>query len=459
MDCIKKEYLGAYQSWADRIVGVKTAKLVSTVGKGFREVQTDLFDENYWASLNKDSWVLVCDDFDFTATRAHYLHGVTNIVMLSTDVSENQTVPKYFFDINYPNIKHWFVGDALPWKAVLKLTTQTVQKLGKKGQPVKGISTEYVINGDTEYMSKTFDSIIANFPYSLGNEMTKFIIDNVQYKDGSFIEVLPFSKLKKSTLTQYVIPGTIKNNTVKRQTSAFDGADTYPIIFRVSKTKTNTLSFDAFEKKYNVNRDLGKKFFEEQDRRIAAEESGARPKAFVEQACMLRACDFARFNSKTAISQSIWTPHIAHGWGAQALYEKDHTIKDSDYYQWNFIKVDKPINEVFNVAANNNIAQTETVMNTEAGKDHMLCWMHSAELSGKYRHCGLFTILLRWMNKSTCCKYDYILPRVDWDSRDWTDEEILKDYGYTDEEIEEILHYNDDLIPESWKKQNEGKQA
>ena len=33
-----------------------------------------------------------------------------------------------------------------------------------------------------------------------------------------------------------------------------------------------------------------------------------------------------------------------------------------------------------------------------------------------------------------------------------TDEEILKDYGYTDEETEIILHYNDDLIPASWKK-------
>lgn len=37
-----------------------------------------------------------------------------------------------------------------------------------------------------------------------------------------------------------------------------------------------------------------------------------------------------------------------------------------------------------------------------------------------------------------------IIPHVDW-SRPWTDEEILKDYGYSDEEIEEILHFNDAL--------------
>ena len=55
------------------------------------------------------------------------------------------------------------------------------------------------------------------------------------------------------------------------------------------------------------------------------------------------------------------------------------------------------------------------------------------------------------MNKSTQCTWSYIIPRVNW-KRPWTDEEILKDYGYTDEEIEEVLHYNDDLIPASWKK-------
>lgn len=37
-----------------------------------------------------------------------------------------------------------------------------------------------------------------------------------------------------------------------------------------------------------------------------------------------------------------------------------------------------------------------------------------------------------------------IMPHVDW-SRPWTDEEILKDYGYSDKEIEEILHFNDDI--------------
>ena len=48
------------------------------------------------------------------------------------------------------------------------------------------------------------------------------------------------------------------------------------------------------------------------------------------------------------------------------------------------------------------------------------------------------------MNKPTACPFPYAIPNVDW-SRPWTDEEILKDYGYSDEEIEEILHFNDDI--------------
>ena len=47
--------------------------------------------------------------------------------------------------------------------------------------------------------------------------------------------------------------------------------------------------------------------------------------------------------------------------------------------------------------------------------------------------------------------FEFIIPRVDW-TREWTDEEILKYYGYSNEEIEEILHCNYYLIPKNWKR-------
>ena len=53
-----------------------------------------------------------------------------------------------------------------------------------------------------------------------------------------------------------------------------------------------------------------------------------------------------------------------------------------------------------------------------------------------YRN-GLSNMLMKGLRKSSG-KMNDAIPKVDW-SRSWTDEEILKDYGYTDEEIKEIL--------------------
>ena len=50
---------------------------------------------------------------------------------------------------------------------------------------------------------------------------------------------------------------------------------------------------------------------------------------------------------------------------------------------------------------------------------------------------GLMHKLIKRMHKSSGT-IDTAIPRVDW-SRPWTDEEILKEYGYTEEEIKEIL--------------------
>ena len=50
---------------------------------------------------------------------------------------------------------------------------------------------------------------------------------------------------------------------------------------------------------------------------------------------------------------------------------------------------------------------------------------------------GLMHKLIKGLNK-TSGVVNLAIPRVDW-SHPWTDEEILKEYGYTEEEIKEIL--------------------
>ena len=53
---------------------------------------------------------------------------------------------------------------------------------------------------------------------------------------------------------------------------------------------------------------------------------------------------------------------------------------------------------------------------------------------------GLMHKLIKGLNKSSG-SIELAIPRVDW-SHPWTDEEILKEYGYTEEEIKEILEWN-----------------
>lgn len=462
MNLIKASYEKEYYNWAE-IVFRNTDVITNAVGKGFRTINDSIKID--YSKLDKDSWVLVIDDFDLTKTKELYEHNITNIVFITTDITQDQIVNNYFFNIVYKNkrFKNLLTLDDLPWKAILKLTKQTKVKLSKNGKVLvdkfgNWKHEDYLkLEGEREYMSKKFGAIIANFPFEYANEMTKFIIDEIDFENEAFSNVAPISKFKKGTLTQYIVLGSIKNNTRARETSDFDGADTYPIICKMSKTKTNELSFEDFEKQWCVNREegLGKKFFEEQDRRIKAEKDGTRQKAFIDYIYYIRENNYNKLNSKTAMTAATWTPHIAHGWGVQEIYNKEHNLKDDANCNWNLRRVNNLINEVYNPAKDSNgktcISQAATIFETEEERINYTNWWFSAELTGKYRHCGLATILLRWMNKSTQCAWSYIIPRVNW-KRPWTDEEILKDYGYTEEEIEKVIHYNDDLIPASWKK-------
>lgn len=456
-----------YESWARDVFKARSLT-VADVGKGFRGVSKDVFDyidhEIGFANLDKDTWILVLNDFDLTLTLNLNARGYYNIIMLSTDLSEGEWANRYFLDVKYEDrrFKTLFpAGWTNVWKDIWTLEKITKHKINAKGKELSSTYEDYIIKGDT--LKVKFGLIISNPPYDLGNEITRTLINSAMSADTKFVNIMPVSKYKKGNLSQHIIPGTIQNHTRAREASDFEGADTYPVICQLSRVPTNTLQFKDFEYQYCCNREegLGKKFFEEQDRRITAEKNGTRPKAFVSHLCIIHEKDYPRIDVATAVSTAHWTPCIAHGWGAQEIYSDvaTHTLKTSDvkggnYVDWNFRKTTKNYTDVFTVTPTG-INQTVTIMNSAMGKDNILKWMHSAERNGKYRHCGLFTILLRWMNKTTGCPYSYIIPRVDWDSHTWTDEEILRDYGYTDEEIETVLHYNDDLIPDRWKKAQE----
>ena len=277
-----------------------------------------------------------------------------------------------------------------------------------------------------------FDCIISNPPYEIGNQITKAVIDNVDF--DKFVNLMPIAKYKSNKLFQHIVPETI---THAESTVGFDGAYTTPVCAEISKDKNINDDYDIFEVKYLFDQRLSK-FWEEQL---------VRSDVFVKHYPGVFKKDFQTFNSKTCFSCGIYTTNIMLGNGPKTLKNKDGSFKINDkHYIWNFLKPNKPLSDIFEpIVGGESISQTVTVFSSEQEADNFKAWAHSGELNGKGRLQGLFSILLRAMNKPTSCPFPYAIPKVDW-TRSWTDEEILEDYGYTKEEIIDILSFNDDLI-------------
>lgn len=276
---------------------------------------------------------------------------------------------------------------------------------------------------------KYFDLVLMNPPYEIGNEIVEAVIKNVNYE--SFINLMPLSKYKNNSLYKNIIPTSIMLST---NTIEFSGAYTTPVCAKINKTPLFNITYEEFEVKYLFDQRL-EKFWGEQPRR---------EQTYLSHICGIKKVDANKFSSKTCYSCGTYTPNIMQKNGPKTIKNSDGTFKTNDrHYMWNFLKPEGSLDQYFE-SNGDTINQTITVFNTEQEADNFKNWVHSGELSGKGRLSGLFSILLRAMNKPTGCPFPYAIPRVDW-SHPWTDEEILKDYGYSDKEIEEILHFNDDI--------------
>lgn len=296
-----------------------------------------------------------------------------------------------------------------------------------------------------------FDLIISNPPYEVGNEITRRIIDTIDY--DQFLNLMPLSKYKKNGLYKFVEDKLAdivwgEDNTVSDNVDAF----TFPTICHISKVSKN-ISYETFEHEYIYDQRF-EKYWKEQEKRNPS---------YLRHIYICGEGSYSSINSKTDWCCGIFTPSILRKNGPVQLegnkisleeFMKDpYSNSKYRYYVWNFLKPDMRVQDCFEPThGGRDISQTITRFKSELEKDNFLKWWHSAELNGKYCKVGLSTILLRAMNKTTSCPFEFILPRVDW-TKEWTDEEILKDYGYSNEEIKQILHYNDDLIPKGWKEE------
>ena len=354
-----------------------------------------------------DSQIAITDDFGLQMISALKEKGYHNFTMLLTDLDEK--MQKYI--VYY--IEHVYSKEEL------------------KDIQIKTLE---------ECKNMKFDLIISNPPYEVGNVITKKIIDNIDF--DKFINLMPLVKYKSAGLFSHISSkvGSINSALI----NCFDDAKTAPDICLLSKNKTLYRDYDEFEVSFYYDQRLGK-FYKEN--------YYVRKPTYVKHICICASHMFSQINSKNSFACGIYTPHDkVHA--MKQLKTKFTNSKDvenfllhpskkltrdcSEEYVWNFIKPNCSLDKCFVPVASGNINQIITIFSSEIEKDNFVNWWYSAERNGKNPKSGLASILLAGLNKPTGCPFSFAIPRVDW-SRPWTDEEILKDYGYSDKEIKQIL--------------------
>ena len=267
-----------------------------------------------------------------------------------------------------------------------------------------------------EMENKEFDIIISNPPYGkIGCEITKSIIDNIEYKE--FINLLPandyIKRGKKMNLWQYADINSM------RSFRDFDDAAVTTHVARILKKPNLFISADEFEIENFIDPSLTKFFYENKDRKHEAIDNVPAIGYTVKNAGIWD-------NSRTVI---LSMRDVNHG---HLPYNKD-----CDSYKWN---IEKSID--FDYLLDNRVSKTNNQffianINFETGieKENFVKFMYSED--GFRFYSKLWTA----MNIDGGIP-SMAFPKVDW-TKEWTIEEILKDYGYTDKEIQEVM---DDLV-------------
>ena len=252
-------------------------------------------------------------------------------------------------------------------------------------------------------MCKKFDYIIANPPYAMGNELTKTVVENVEF--GKYINLMPASKYKGKELYRYV-------ESIDKVDDNFDDACIGDSLTVAVMSKTAD-TFSSFEE--------------------------------------LEMCKFEeRFKKFYELNLSRKSPFNIGPYCSKPT--KQNYSQDTDF----FVYLRAAANGVDMSGGtynwNNRLKSEQELMpyilRTYEDRGQMVCGQFiffSTEEEKKnftdfwYRNgiSGLMHKLIKGMHKSSGT-IDTAIPRVDW-SHPWTDEEILKEYGYTEEEIKEIL--------------------
>lgn len=248
-----------------------------------------------------------------------------------------------------------------------------------------------------------YDLIISNPPYGrIGNNITKNIIDNIDFDD--FINLLPsnnyINRCKENELWRYVdLDSMVSFN------NSFKDAAVTTHLARLDHQQRD-ISAKEFQVSNFIDPSLKKYFFENLKRDHYALDNTHRI-----------SIDIIRKNPKRTLF-------------IQGIRDVNHRhmpqTEDCFTNKWNKYKD----------ASNcyNNLASTISLQgidfNTEEENINFTDFIYS--------NPKFINKLFKATNADGSIKLGLIYPKVDW-TKSWTPEEILRDYGYTDEEIVEAL--------------------
>ena len=272
---------------------------------------------------------------------------------------------------------------------------------------------EYIKDKVMEKKGMRYDVIIANPPYGkIGNEITKAVVDNVDY--GVFVNLLPandYRRNKKDALWQYV-----DINSMRPVQGGFKDAAVTTMMCKVNKNRAYYISETEFEIENYADKSLKKYFYENARRNHYAITNAGFP-------------SFEQFEN-TEIEKSFYIgprdpnhhhfPYsqnsITNQYNMNAITKEQVIAQSSEYrhnqgYVGNFHLI---------------------IFNTEKEKQNLVNFVYSKD--GFRFMSKLFTAL----NVDSSIAVDKYMPKVDW-TRPQTVESILKEYGYTPSEIEEVV--------------------
>ena len=334
------------------------------------------------SKLDKDKTVVIINDITLQMADKLLEAGYKNIYLAFGSLNKDGTVSK---DKTVYNIM----------KAVIENNIK---------EKLNVISLEEIFN-------MKIDGIIANPPYgAVGANIAYTIREKIDYE--CFVNLLPandYKRNKTKDLFNY-------QSEMEPINDGFDDAAVTTHLCLVSKNKANNMTLDEFERSQYIDRNLDKYF----------EENSKRTHYAIENDSFCSNCK-KYFNEFTVIL----------GW-RDVNHKAMPKSKDSTTYKWNVeksIDADYVFNnheKVTNGKRTGRVSFAGITFNTTTEKDNFVEFFYSE--SGRHFMSKLWSS----MNVDGGLFIEKWFPKVDW-TRQWTVEEILKDYGYTEDEIKTVM--------------------